>query len=71
MTAADRPVTLPQAFQRIARIGPDAVALRTFGETQILTWRDYACPGAPGGCRARRARCRSRRHGVADDGKSD
>ncbi len=42
MTAADRPVTLPQAFQRIARIGPDAVALRTFGETQILTWRDYA-----------------------------
>ena len=42
MTAADRPVTLPQAFQRIARIGPDAVALRTVGDTQTLTWRDYA-----------------------------
>ena len=42
MTAADRPVTLPEAFQRTARIGPDAVALRTVGDTQTLTWRDYA-----------------------------
>jgi long-chain acyl-CoA synthetase len=42
MTAADRPATLPQAFQRTARIGPDAVAVRTVGDTQTLTWRDYA-----------------------------
>ena len=42
MTAADRPVTLPEAFQRTSRIGPDAVALRTVGDTQTLTWRDYA-----------------------------
>jgi long-subunit acyl-CoA synthetase (AMP-forming) len=42
MTAADRPVTLPQAFQRTARIGPDAVAVRTVGDTQTLTWREYA-----------------------------
>ena len=42
MTAADRPVTLPEAFQRTSRIGPDAMALRTVGDTQTLTWRDYA-----------------------------
>ena len=42
MTAADRPVTLPQAFQRTARIEPDAVAVRTVGDTQTVTWRDYA-----------------------------
>ncbi|MGA9674209.1 MAG: fatty acid--CoA ligase FadD11 [Mycobacterium sp.] len=42
MTAADRPATLPEAFQRTARIGPDAVALRTVGDTQTWTWRDYA-----------------------------
>ncbi|MGB8505949.1 AMP-binding protein, partial [Mycobacterium sp.] len=42
MTAADRPATLPEAFQRAARIGPDAVALRTVGDTQTLRWRDYA-----------------------------
>ena len=42
MTAADRPVTLPEAFQRTSRIGPDAIALRTVGDTQTLTWRDYA-----------------------------
>ena len=42
MTAADRPVTLPEAFQRTARIEPDAVALRTVGDLQTLTWRDYA-----------------------------
>ena len=41
MTAADRPATLPEAFQRAARIGPDAVALRTVGDTQTLRWRDY------------------------------
>jgi len=45
MTAADRPATLPEAFQRTARIGPDAVALRTVGDTQTLTWRDYAARG--------------------------
>jgi long-chain acyl-CoA synthetase len=42
MTAADRPATLPQAFQRTARIGPDVVALRTVGDAQTLMWRDYA-----------------------------
>ena len=42
MTAADGPATLPQAFQRTATIGPDVVALRTVGDTQTLTWRDYA-----------------------------
>jgi len=42
MTATDGPATLPQAFQRTARIGPDVVALRTVGDTQTLTWRNYA-----------------------------
>ena len=42
MTAADRPATLPEAFQRTARIRPDAVALRTVGDRQTLRWRDYA-----------------------------
>jgi long-chain acyl-CoA synthetase len=31
-----------EAFQRSATIAPDAVALRTPGDTQTLTWRDYA-----------------------------
>jgi long-subunit acyl-CoA synthetase (AMP-forming) len=31
-----------EAFQRAAAIAPDAVALRTPGDTQTLTWRDYA-----------------------------
>ncbi len=31
-----------EAFQRAAVIDPDAVALRTPGDTQTLTWRDYA-----------------------------
>ena len=31
-----------EAFQRAAAINPDAVALRTPGDTQTLTWRDYA-----------------------------
>ncbi|MCV7155310.1 long-chain fatty acid--CoA ligase [Mycolicibacterium pyrenivorans] len=42
MPAADRPATLPDAFQRTARVAPDAVALRTVGDTQTMTWRDYA-----------------------------
>jgi len=42
MSAADRPATLPEAFQRTARIAPDAVALRTVGGSQTMTWRDYA-----------------------------
>jgi long-chain acyl-CoA synthetase len=37
-----RPATLCEAFQRTAAIDPDAVALRTPGDTQTLTWRDYA-----------------------------
>ena len=31
-----------EAFQRAAAIAPDAVALRTPGDTQTLTWREYA-----------------------------
>ncbi|WP_428340451.1 fatty acid--CoA ligase FadD11 [Mycobacterium sp.] len=31
-----------EAFQRSAAIAPDAVALRTPGDAQTLTWRDYA-----------------------------
>jgi long-chain acyl-CoA synthetase len=38
----ERPATLCEAFQRTARIDPDAVALRTVGNTQTLTWREYA-----------------------------
>lgn len=34
--------TLPAAFQRTAAIAPDAVALRTPGDTVTLTWREYA-----------------------------
>ncbi len=41
MTTSDRPNTLCEAFQRTAAIDPDAVALRTPGDTQTLTWRDY------------------------------
>ncbi|GAB2663283.1 fatty acid--CoA ligase FadD11 [Saccharopolyspora gloriosae] len=36
------PATLCAAFQRTAAVNPDAVALRTVGGTQELTWRDYA-----------------------------
>src|ERR1700757_4195804 len=39
---SERPTTLCEAFQRTARIDPDAVALRTPGDTQTLTWREYA-----------------------------
>ncbi|WP_459546154.1 fatty acid--CoA ligase FadD11 [Nocardia sp. X0981] len=34
--------TLPAAFQYTAGIDPDAVALRTPGDTRTLTWGDYA-----------------------------
>lgn len=39
---SERPTTLCEAFQRTATIDPDAVALRTPGDTQMLTWREYA-----------------------------
>jgi long-chain acyl-CoA synthetase len=42
MTASEPPATLCEAFQRTAAIDPDAVALRTPGDTQTLTWREYA-----------------------------
>ncbi|OBG72073.1 fatty acid--CoA ligase FadD11 [Mycobacterium sp. E3305] len=42
MTTAERPVTLCEAFQRNASIDPDAVALRTPGNTQTMTWRELA-----------------------------
>lgn len=40
MTRSERPATLCEAFQRTAAIHPDAVAMRTPGDTQTLTWRD-------------------------------
>ena len=42
MTTTERPATLCEAFQRIASIDPEAVALRTPGGTQTLTWRELA-----------------------------
>ncbi|HZU48229.1 MAG TPA: fatty acid--CoA ligase FadD11 [Mycobacterium sp.] len=42
MTTSDVPTTMCEAFQRTAAIDPDALALRTPGDTQTLTWRDYA-----------------------------
>ena len=42
MTTPGRPATMCEAFQRTASIDPDAVALRTPGGTQTLTWREYA-----------------------------
>ncbi len=42
MTTPERPATLCEAFQRTATIAPDAVALRTPGDTQTLTWRELA-----------------------------
>jgi long-subunit acyl-CoA synthetase (AMP-forming) len=39
---SERPATLCEAFQRTAAIDPGAVALRTPGDTQTLTWRDFA-----------------------------
>jgi long-chain acyl-CoA synthetase len=42
LSATERPVTMCEAFQRTAAIDPDAIALRTPGATQTLTWREYA-----------------------------
>src|SRR6185295_15679383 len=42
MTVEPRPSTLCEAFQRTAAIDPGAVALRTPGGLQTLTWRAYA-----------------------------
>ncbi len=42
MTTTERPATMCEAFQRTASIAPHAVALRTPGGTQTLTWREYA-----------------------------
>jgi long-subunit acyl-CoA synthetase (AMP-forming) len=42
MTTTERPATLCEAFQRAASIDPDAIALRTPGGTQTLTWRELA-----------------------------
>lgn len=42
MTTAEHPATLCEAFQRTADIDPNAVALRTPGDTQTLTWRELA-----------------------------
>ncbi|GFG49135.1 long-chain fatty acid--CoA ligase [Mycolicibacterium agri] len=42
MSTSDLPATLCEAFQRTAAIDPDAIALRTPGDTQTLTWREYA-----------------------------
>jgi long-chain acyl-CoA synthetase len=41
-TATEPPTTLCEAFQRNAAIDPDRVALRTPGDTQTMTWREYA-----------------------------
>ena len=69
MSTSDRPATLCEAFQRTAAIDPDAVALRTPGGTQTLTWRRVCRPGPPGRGRSGRARRPARRHGVVDDGQ--
>jgi long-chain acyl-CoA synthetase len=42
MSTSDRPATLCEAYQRTASIDPDAIALRTPGDAQTLTWREYA-----------------------------
>jgi long-subunit acyl-CoA synthetase (AMP-forming) len=41
-TTSEQPTTLCEAFQRNAAIDPDAIALRTPGDAQTLTWRQYA-----------------------------
>jgi long-chain acyl-CoA synthetase len=41
-TTSEQPTTLCEAFQRSAATDPDAVALRTPGDTQTMTWREYA-----------------------------
>ena len=42
MTTTERPATMCEAFQRTVAVDPDAIALRTPGGTQTLTWREYA-----------------------------
>jgi long-subunit acyl-CoA synthetase (AMP-forming) len=41
-TTSTAPTTLCEAFQRIAVIDPDAIALRIPGGGQSMTWREYA-----------------------------
>ncbi|MCQ4359964.1 MULTISPECIES: AMP-binding protein [Mycobacterium] len=41
-TASSDPRTLCAAFQRTATVDPDAVALRTPGDSVSITWRQYA-----------------------------
>ncbi len=41
-TQLGNPATMCAAFQRSAAVDPDAVALRTPGDTMTLTWREYA-----------------------------
>lgn len=38
----DEPTTCCAAFQRVAAIDPDAIAVRSIGGEQSLTWREYA-----------------------------
>ncbi|MUL63125.1 long-chain fatty acid--CoA ligase [Mycobacterium sp. CBMA 234] len=42
MLAAHRPATLCEAFQMTASVDPDAIAVRTPGGTQTMTWAQYA-----------------------------
>jgi long-chain acyl-CoA synthetase len=41
-STSEPPATLCEAFQRNVAIDPDAVALRTPGDSQTMTWREYA-----------------------------
>jgi long-chain acyl-CoA synthetase len=38
----NRPTTLCSAFQATAAVDPDAIAVRSVGDTQQLTWAEYA-----------------------------
>jgi long-chain acyl-CoA synthetase len=42
MTWLDMPRTMCEAFQWTAARAPDDVAIRTVGDAQMLTWREYA-----------------------------
>ena len=42
MTAEQRLQTLCEAFQATAAIDPEAIALRTMGGLETMTWREYA-----------------------------
>jgi long-chain acyl-CoA synthetase len=42
MTAEQRPQTLCEALQATAAIDPEAIALRTMGGIETMTWREYA-----------------------------